>query len=77
MLINTFTYPKSICLFISSPYPNQVYDKEKTFLNGDLCVCCIMSCSEIFIFLNGVFQCPLGCNKKGLSPTMVGAFGKH
>ena len=38
MLINTFTYPKSICLFISSPYPNQVHDKEKTFLNGDLCV---------------------------------------
>ena len=29
MLCTTFIKPKSICLFISIPYPNQVYDKQK------------------------------------------------
>ena len=64
-------YLLSSCYLILLPNQNQsVYlflvhiatkfmIKKKTFLNGDLCMCCIMSCSEVFIFQNGI-------NKKGL-----------
>ena len=44
-----YFYLSKINLFISIPYPHQVYDKQrkKTFLSGDLCVCCVMSCFQI------------------------------
>ena len=61
--------------FISSPYPNQVYDKQrKKRFSVVICVCCIMSCSEIFLSQNGVFQRSLGCNKKKIVTNHGGDF---
>ena len=59
-----------IDLFIFIPYPNQVYDKQrKKNLSGDLCVL-YMSCPEILLSQDGVFQHSMGY-------TMVATFGKH
>ena len=51
-----YLYLTKINLFISIPYPNQVYDKEKNISQWWFCVCCTMSCSEIFLSQDGVFQ---------------------
>ena len=77
MLCTTFIKPKSICLFISIPYPNQVYDKQKkTFLSGDLCD---VYCHALeYFFSRMAFSSVLQVvTKKKLSLTMVGTFGKH
>ena len=43
-----------MCLFISIPYPNQVYDKQrKQHFSVVICVRCIMSCYKIFLFQGG------------------------
>ena len=43
---------QSICI----SYPNQVYDKQrKKHFSVVICVCCIMSYSEIFLSEGGVF----------------------
>ena len=47
MLFTTFILPKSIFLFISIPYPNQVYDKQRKNISLWWFVCC-MSGHEIF-----------------------------
>ena len=53
-----------INLFISIPYPNQVYDKHrKKHFSVVICVCFIMSCSEIFLSQEDVFQRSTGCTK--------------
>ena len=64
MLFTTFIQPKSIFLFISIPYPNQVYDRQRKKHSVVIYVCCIVSCSEIFLSLDSVFQRSLGCTKK-------------
>ena len=43
---------------------NFMINKEKTFLSGELCVCCIMSCYEIFLSQDGVFERSTGCTEK-------------
>ena len=53
-------YLIKINLFLSIPYPNQVYDKEK---KNFLAVICKTSCSEIFISQDGVLQRSVGCTK--------------
>ena len=72
-------YLNKINLFISIPYPNQVYDKQrKKHFSVVICVCCAMSCSEIFLSQDGVFQRSMGSTKKKfLLPKMVETFGKH
>ena len=55
--------------------PTKFMTKKKIFLSGDLC---IMSCSQIFLSQDGIFQNSMGCNKKNfLLPTMVVTFGKQ
>ena len=52
-------------------------NKEKKLFSVLICVCCIMSCSEIFLSQGGVFQHSTGCSKIFfLSPTMVATLGK-
>ena len=68
MLLTTFIQPKSIFLFISIPYPNKVYNKQRTkYFSVVICVCCTMSYSEIILSLNGIFQHSTGCAKKFFS----------
>ena len=44
---------------------SQRYDKqEKKYFSVVIRVCCIMSCSEIFLYQDGVFRCSMGCTKK-------------
>ena len=58
---------------------SQVYDKQrKKHFSVMICVRCVMSCSEIFLSQDGVFQNSMCCNKKFfLLPAMVATFGKH
>ena len=58
---------------------SQVYDKQrKKHFSVMICVCCIMSCSEIFVSQDVVFQNPMWCNNFFfLLPTMVATFGEH
>ena len=56
--VKSGTLNESVYLFL---YPNQVYDKQKKILSSDLC---ILSCSDIFVFQDGVFHCFTKCNKK-------------
>ena len=69
-----YNFYLSICLIISIPYPNQVYDKQrKKYFSVVICVCCIMSCSEIFfpkMVLSSVLQ--VTPKKIFLSPTNHG-----
>ena len=48
-------YLTKINLFISIPYPNQVYDKQRKKY---------LSCPEILIFQDGALQGFMGCTKK-------------
>ena len=52
--------------------------QRKKYFSVVICVCCIMSCSQIFLSQDGIFQNSTGCNKKNfLLPTMVVTFGKQ
>ena len=57
LLVVTTTY----CSFslLAWIQPSLWYSKQekKTILSGNLCVCCIMSCSEIVSSQDGIFQC--------------------
>ena len=77
-MLFTFIYPKSICLFISSPHPNQVYEKQikKIFLSGDLCVLYNVMLWNVF-FPEWHFTVFSGLLQKKLLQTMVGTFYKH
>ena len=54
-MLFTTILPNSICLLISIPYPNQVYDKQRKNISQWWFVCC-MSCSEIVPSQDGIFQ---------------------
>ena len=67
-------------LFISIPYPNQVYEKqrEKKHFSVVICVCCAMSCLETFLSHEWGFPAFYGLYQKNvLSPTILATFGKH
>ena len=58
---------------ISIPYPSQVFDKQrKKHFSVVIVVCCIMSCSEIFLSQDGVFQCSACCTKNNVHVTNDG-----
>ena len=79
MLFTTYVSPKPI-YFISIPYPNQVYEKqrEKKHFSVVICVCCAMSCLETFLSHEWGFPAFYGLYQKNvLSPTILATFGKH
>ena len=48
MLFSTFILPKSIFLFISIPYPNQVYDKQRKNISQWWLVCVVCQAMKYF-----------------------------
>ena len=51
---------------------------EEKKLSVAICVCCILSFSEIFLSQDGIFQRSTGCTKKiFFLSTMVATFGKY
>ena len=68
-----YFYLTKINRFISIPYPNHVYDKQrKNHFSVVICVCCAMSCSEIFFSQDGIFQCSIGSTKKKIVANHAG-----
>ena len=60
-----YFYLTKMNLFISIPYSNQLFDKQwKKHFSVVICVCCIMSCSEIFFSQDGAFRHSTRSNKK-------------
>ena len=61
--------PRSMCVFKAIIYRKKTVDcftvtYEQKKLSVAICVCCIMSCSNVFLFQDGVFQRPAGCTPK-------------
>ena len=75
-----FFYLTKINLFIFIPYPNQVYDKQrKKHFSVVTCVSCAMSCSEIFLSQDSVFQHSMGSTKKVflVNTCLISQFGEN
>ena len=62
---------QSVYLFLLH-IPTKLMTNKKKHFSVVICVCCIMSCSEILLSLDSVFQRTGGTKKKNfLSPTIV------
>ena len=76
MLFTAFIWQKSICLFISIPYPNQYDQQRKIFLSGDLCV--VLCHAPKYLFSqDGIFQQSVGCTKKNYWLYYIGFSWTH
>ena len=77
MFFTTFIQPKPMSIHFYS-ISQAMINKEKKHFSVAICVCCMMSCSEIFLSQDGIFQNSMCSNKKNfLLPPMVVTFGKH
>ena len=61
----------SLSIYFYSISQPSLWHRRKHFSVG-ICVCFMITCSEIFLSQDGVFQCSTGCNKNFfMSSTMV------
>ena len=58
-----YFYPTKINLFLFHVLTKFMINKEKNILVV-ICVCCIMSCPEIFLSLDSIFQYSMVCMKR-------------
>ena len=77
LLYNTLILP--IAIYGSERLSLMQLDTKKlSILKNNICVCCMISCSELFLSQDGIFHCFTGFTKKiFLSPTTVATFSKH